>query len=89
MNRLAAARLSLEHGDTIAATQLLHMHESSLPTTLQPLPAIHAIAGSSTLTELANLARARGDSTRARELRNRADEEHDIALKTRRGVCGG
>jgi hypothetical protein len=89
VNRLAAARLSLEEGDTAAAAQLLHLHESNLPTSLQPLPAILAVAGSASLSELANVARAQGDSTRARTLRDRARAEHDIEGKTRRRVCGG
>jgi tetratricopeptide (TPR) repeat protein len=82
VNRLAAGRLLLASGDTADASRLLLLHETNLPTSLQPLPAVHAIFGSFTLLELAAIAEARGDGGRARRMRERAHAQRDLAAPT-------
>ena len=79
INRLTAGRLLLDDGDTATADRMLRLHETDLPGTLQPLPAIHLVLGTLALPELARIAEARGANERARQYRSLFAERSDRA----------
>lgn len=93
VNRLAAGQWLLETGDTAQAYRLLLVHETDLPGTLHPLPAVHLILGTLTLPELARIEDARGRPKRARHYRALFEERSDLVplewhVAAPR-VCGG
>ncbi|HSJ32388.1 MAG TPA: serine/threonine-protein kinase, partial [Longimicrobiales bacterium] len=79
INRIAAARWLLTAGDTGAAIGLLRLHETDLPNTLQPLPAVNQVLGTFTLPLLADVEAARGRVPLARRHRAAWQERADLA----------
>jgi hypothetical protein len=71
VNRLAAGQWLLQDGDTAQVLRLWHLHETDLPQSRHPLPAVNVVLATVTLPALARIEQARGLSTRAQQLRAR------------------
>jgi hypothetical protein len=87
VNRHAAARWLLAAGDTAEAMRLLLLHQTSLPQTLHPLPAVNAAIGGLAFPELARLEEAAGRSERALHYRARVDEAAPWGYTESRSIC--
>ena len=93
IDRLAAGRWLLAHGDTTEANKLLLLQDADLPADLHPMPAVDLIVGTMALPTLSRIESARGRSDQARRydeiFRGRADLATTVA---RRGdgpsLCG-
>jgi tetratricopeptide (TPR) repeat protein len=65
VDRIAAAHWLLRSGDTLAAVPFLRLHETDLPGTLQPLPAVQVAFGTHLLPQLAGVLEQIGRSREA------------------------
>ncbi|HSK21337.1 MAG TPA: serine/threonine-protein kinase [Longimicrobiales bacterium] len=90
LHRLAAGSALLATGDSATAASLLLLHETDLPVTLQPLPAVNMMLSPYSLELLAGIEEGRGQAARARRHRQAVRERADLkgSVTVPRAWCG-
>jgi hypothetical protein len=90
INRLAAGRALLTAGDSVTAASLLLLHETDLPSTLHPLPAVNMMLSPYSLELLAGIEAGGGRTDIARRHRQAVRERADLkgSVSTPPSLCG-